>query len=388
MDPLGFSDGSTQSSSRRKRKLSSENTTGSQSRSVNVKQMPIINLEDSTNSLRLENLPGHFSLFSRKPGIPQNILFEHFCWKKANLSIPIGAQDLNFSRSMSEISALCSRGKIRHLNQDRGFVSLVGGKYLSFGVFDGHGTFGHIAAEIAASHFTSALDHQLRMHQNSVKVAMMAASSDIHEICAKNSEMLVDLKNFDKISAECGTTAIVVLVTGQTFYIGGVGDSTCRIYCRQPDSSKNNWSFEGEPIAPHRVEEASDSERERIRTVSGSTLSPASRTIVSKSGVSLRMTRALGHVLLEEAGVSHMMDVEERKFSRRRETILICGSDGFWDEIDLSCGPKYVENLLESCKGELDLVNASLMEKFSSDLRMSDNMVVICAKFSKAELPR
>mmetsp|Transcript_21242 Transcript_21242/g.30049 ORF Transcript_21242/g.30049 Transcript_21242/m.30049 type:complete len:524 (-) Transcript_21242:296-1867(-) len=107
------------------------------------------------------------------------------------------------------------------INQDRSLIKIVEAKQdgpsIWFSVFDGHGPYGHLCSEYAASNILKLVEKHICLGSTAHNAIKQA-----HQIA---HERLTCNRDIDTIQS--GTTATSVLLKGDSFIVSNVGDSSC-----------------------------------------------------------------------------------------------------------------------------------------------------------------
>jgi serine/threonine protein phosphatase PrpC len=236
-------------------------------------------------------------------------------------------------------SVSCSQGFTFHKpNQDRALlVELTDPrnsnvKLVLFGVFDGHGLLGHLAADLCVRLLPSLVN--LHFCQ-SVARGDLDNSQQIPKVLERAlkqlQEMLIDLSQQqredvlehpvsvdpdaltpvpDERRWEFGTTANIGLLDcdRREIYLANIGDSMAMVYAK----TGNAWSS-SQPLAEH-----------------GDKIDSFSKLGSEVPIVRLNMSRALGHLQLRKAGLSTEPEIAVLKLNVRKDYVIVCGSDGLW----------------------------------------------------------
>jgi len=219
-------------------------------------------------------------------------------------------------------------------NQDSHVEAVLGSadcKRFVFGVFDGHGRYGHEISEVAARRVPGHLAAQqdlMKDPEHALKVAIKHTDDDI-------------FSHFTSKVEYSGTTGTVILLdqVNAMMYCANVGDSRAVLGKEVPDAKAPRFeavqlSEDLKPDLPH--------ERERIE-MSGGIVSPyKERSIpvgpprvweslrLEKPG--LAVSRSLGDGCARTLGVIADPVITKRKITPEDRFILL-GTDGLWDSV-------------------------------------------------------
>ncbi|KAF4710667.1 hypothetical protein FOZ63_017108 [Perkinsus olseni] len=238
----------------------------------------------------------------------------------------------------------CKKGlKPESPNQDDFFV--IGIDELGmFGVFDGHGPFGHDVSSFCHDALPGLLIKDEEFYTDPA-AAFARAFRDTHLLCEQASAK----GKFD--CSLSGTTATVVMTRDETVYCAWVGDSRAVIATTNAD---------GEVVAEdlsrdHKPER--DDEKTRIRSRGGqlsvakgaADASPRVRGdpkvrklegdipyrvfLKGKLYPGLAMSRSLGDSIGVSAGVTYEPEIKIRKIDLARDRFVVLCSDGVWEFI-------------------------------------------------------
>jgi serine/threonine protein phosphatase PrpC len=230
-------------------------------------------------------------------------------------------------------------------NQDRIMIlEREGQKLLLFGVFDGHGHLGHVAAElcvqICPGLFTGYLEEQqgeqialaLKKTLERMQEILIEFTKNVRKDVLKAAncyDEFMEESNFEKTRWEFGTTAYLGCLDYEKreLHVANVGDSSAVVFSRTRDS--NIWDS-SKPLEEHNP--LPESERPKG---------------VEYPIVRLAMSRSLGHLQLQFAGISSTPDIRTIRLNPRKEYFILAGSDGLWNAVDCTDIPAVLsdENL-------------------------------------------
>jgi serine/threonine protein phosphatase PrpC len=210
------------------------------------------------------------------------------------------------------------------------------------GLFDGHS--GQKTAEFAASHFHLVLADILNTKENPAE-ALTLACKRIHQEIEQR-----ELKD--------GTTAIILLVQGNVYFIANLGDSRA-VLCT------------GGRAVQISVDHKPDLEDEKERIVkSGGFVAESNRV----NGI-LALSRAIGDLELVPA-ISHEPDIFERPV-REEDEFLILACDGLWDVVSN-------EEAVRIAAEQKNPIEAAVkLRDYAFSLGSNDNITVIVVSFTR-----
>lgn len=270
-----------------------------------------------------------------------------------------------------EYGTACKIGG-RKENQDAVLARLE--PFTIFAVFDGHGNLGKLASSRAKS------IAQTVVETYSVPETKESTEEIIREILQKIDD---DLVQTGKVNDEnFGTTATIAIPYGTDsvngIVVGKVGDSDALVI-----KSENEFL----PLdTSHRVQR-NPSEQKRIKaeggTIRRSYVIPGSNFSneeIFKKKLGLALSRALGHFILRDYGVSQTPEIKD--FATREGDILAIASDGIWDVLKIkSVAKKILRNKEKSLPSVCeDLCKDSLLS-WREKLVDADNMGIVLVKF-------
>ena len=220
------------------------------------------------------------------------------------------------------IAIMCKKGlKVDCPNQDDYFAIIDQNSQL-FGVFDGHGPFGHDISDY--------------VHKNLPKIIMSDPNWE-NDPCKVLKYSFVKCHNElieEAVHLDCsisGTTATVAYISNKKLYISHVGDSRAVIAQKE----KNGKVIAKNLTNDHRSDLPEESERIKrsggeIRQISGDT--PYRVFVPGQSYPGLSMSRAIGDTMSSPLGVICEPEVKVIDIQPNDVFILLC-SDGIWEFI-------------------------------------------------------
>ena len=218
---------------------------------------------------------------------------------------------------------------------------------------------------------------------NNLKKKNIMEAEDINMSSSKNFSKIKLAQNTDKIqlnnlfSNDIGTTANVLLLKNNYFYVANVGDSLSVMYKKEKAIKLNQ---------EHKT--TLDKEYNRIKKCGG-------KLINYRINGKLNITRAIGDLSYKNRnnGLIYEQDVlaipEVMKYSLDDVDFIVMGSDGFWDygdDIQTICDNIYKEIKNNPKKDLCDLIGNIFdkgLAKANNYLRGTDNMSCIIIQFIK-----
>ena len=218
---------------------------------------------------------------------------------------------------------------------------------------------------------------------NNLKKKSIMEAEDINMSSSKNFSKIKLAQNTDKIqlnnlfSNDIGTTANVLLLKNNYFYVANVGDSLSVMYKKEKAIKLNQ---------EHKT--TLDKEYNRIKKCGG-------KLINYRINGKLNITRAIGDLSYKNRnnGLIYEQDVlaipEVMKYSLDDVDFIVMGSDGFWDygdDIQTICDNIYKDIKNNPKKDLCDLIGNIFdkgLAKSNNYLRGTDNMSCIIIQFIK-----
>jgi len=193
-----------------------------------------------------------------------------------------------------------------------------------YGVFDGHGPYGHDISNFVQETLPKCLVQDPRFNSDPTE-ALKAAFPETHRLTVMEPHQL---------RLDCslsGTTATMVVHREGTLYVAHVGDSRAVL------ARKKNGGYEVEDLT-HDHKPSFERERQRILDAGGQVRRlegdiPYRVFLKGKMYPGLSMTRSIGDTAGQKAGVSCDPDVTSRKVQKDWRFMLLC-SDGIWEFIN------------------------------------------------------
>lgn len=221
--------------------------------------------------------------------------------------------------------ASCKKGmKPEQPNQDD-FVVVVEHENLIVGVFDGHGSHGHHISNFVHEHMPKLLLNSGYWVDNPLAAYL--------EVFSKTHKDLLDLCALESTPFDCtlsGCTSSIVTVRGPKLYVAHVGDSRAVLGKRI-----NNKLVAIDLTEDHKPE--NPDEKARIEQSGGEVKKlegdiPVRVFKKGKNFPGIAMSRAIGDLIAQTVGVSHVPEVKELALEPEDEFFIVC-SDGVWEFI-------------------------------------------------------
>lgn len=213
------------------------------------------------------------------------------------------------------------------VNQDRACESHpFGAEQYSrafFGVFDGHGQFGHHVSQFCATNLPKILSKQPDLLEDPIE-ALGRTFHGCHQVLISGK---ID-------SSFSGTTAVCTYVQGNKIYCANAGDSRCVLGSVEDGAwVARDLSIDHKPSRPD--------ERQRIIESGGrvDTCRAANREPIGPLRVWLRnqevpglaMTRSFGDRVAATVGVTHTPEIVTHTYRPGVDKIMVLASDGVWE---------------------------------------------------------
>lgn len=240
-----------------------------------------------------------------------------------------------------------------------------------FGVFDGHGRFGHTVSRLCSQRIPGHLMKQDNILENPKK-AFEAAFRDMDE------EIFDHMQEDAEFS---GTTAVVVLFdpTTRTLHTANVGDSRAILGCNEGSS----WSAVAltEDLKPDL-----DEEKRRIQQFGGhvspimedgEAVGPArvwEDVTLTKPG--LACSRSVGDGCAKRAGVICDPVVTTHKLTPG-QTMLLLATDGLWDSVGNDEAVRIVSKFTCSPQDALEALNDAVRQAEDNELPDDTTIVLV-----------
>lgn len=316
-------------------------------------------------------------------------------WKNAKKVIPKKSLIVNPRRSVIRmencVKCLIAKtrtgtayGKPKPHNQDC-YVTIENfrqAKHESFfGVFDGHGLFGHEISSFVRKAYPACLEKYIgenpNFHIDQGPVLTPQALEDFPEIfkksCSSIQSALINHPHIDVTYS--GTTAITVYLHGKTCICANVGDSRAII-----GRLNENWELV-ELSSDHKPD--THSEKKRIEAAggrvepyfdqnSGSFVGPNRVWLKNQPLPGLAMSRSIGDFLASSVGVVSEPDIFIHNIEKD-DKFLLLASDGIWEALDSFSCVKVVGEYYE--EGNIQGAARVLMDMAEDVWNKRDNSV-------------
>eukprot|EP00747_Dinoflagellata_sp_TGD_P220491 gnl/TRDRNA2_/TRDRNA2_92472_c0_seq1.p1 gnl/TRDRNA2_/TRDRNA2_92472_c0~~gnl/TRDRNA2_/TRDRNA2_92472_c0_seq1.p1 ORF type:complete len:391 (-),score=88.43 gnl/TRDRNA2_/TRDRNA2_92472_c0_seq1:35-1207(-) len=303
-----------------------------------------------------------------------------FADKEAARDWPDGKKD---SASLAEfcVGYACKKGlKPESPNQDDFYILRVEGTGI-YGVFDGHGPYGHDVSNFVHEELPRCFIEDTRFRKEPEQ-ALSAAFPKSHDLVQQIGKDL----HFD--CGLSGTTATLVMHRDDCLYCGHVGDS--RTVVARGDPGRRL-------IAEDLTEDhkpSSESECRRIKEAGGSVRRIEGDIqyrvfVAGKMYPGLSMTRSIGDTAAADAGVCSTPDVKKVKVESDFRFVLVC-TDGIWEfitsqeavDIVAKFAPSEVQRAAE------ELASEAWRRWIQEEGNIVDDITVICFWLSPGKGPR
>eukprot|EP00914_Ancora_sagittata_P012560 GHVO01024114.1.p1 GENE.GHVO01024114.1~~GHVO01024114.1.p1 ORF type:complete len:448 (+),score=78.26 GHVO01024114.1:31-1374(+) len=225
------------------------------------------------------------------------------------------------------IGLACHKGlKPESPNQDDYLALRVPG-WSMYGVFDGHGPYGHIASNFVhlALPFMVLGDKEFESQPLSSMRRAFVKSHHLLEAASEQDDPILD-------SALSGTTATVVLHRGNKLFVSHVGDSKAIVVKSVMEGGHKKYvasdlTIDHKPILPNEKKRIESSGGE-VRRLEGDI--PHRVFAKNRMYPGLAMSRAIGDTIASVLGVISEPDVSEYTIEDDVEFFVLC-SDGVWE---------------------------------------------------------
>jgi len=236
-----------------------------------------------------------------------------------------------------------------------------------FGVCDGHGLLGHVAAEFVRDRITDCVLKFLRdrrkdiltaeIFEETLEFAVRRLNERLRWMIEAEGEAYTTILTQSGCTPrplDYGTTCVVAITDGSTLTVANVGDS--KIMCYYYANGSQGEKVRGE--IPLSVEHSLNNPKEVSRvTRNGGGVSETLRLYpkvmefvqARKLGLSINMSRALGHPVLCKHGLSPTPEFKSIKLEPDMEYFLVAASDGLWDVFSSQEVGKVIHENLVGC---------------------------------------
>eukprot|EP00397_Hematodinium_sp_SG-2012_P003649 GEMP01003657.1.p1 GENE.GEMP01003657.1~~GEMP01003657.1.p1 ORF type:complete len:371 (+),score=54.69 GEMP01003657.1:137-1249(+) len=224
-----------------------------------------------------------------------------------------------------KIGYACKKGmKPESPNQDDFFILLID-DWCLFGVFDGHGPYGHDISSVVHNLVPSYFVHDTNFPDNP-EMAFKNAFLTTHAQCTRQS----DQGRFD--ASLSGTTATCCFLRDDYLYTAHVGDSRCVVGSYVAASGKIVATDISDDHKP-----SNENEKRRIRNAGGQVRKLQGDVnyrvfLKGKLYPGLAMSRSIGDLMGNSAGVTAEPETSKHKIDDT-DRFFILASDGVWEFI-------------------------------------------------------
>ncbi|CAG9332429.1 unnamed protein product [Blepharisma stoltei] len=232
--------------------------------------------------------------------------------------------------NMSYVSSIgvgiaCKKGLKEDPNNQDDFTVLLDKAFQFFGVFDGHGAYGHEISNYIHLLLPKLIIKHEQFEENireAIIQSFFHANSSLVEQCDKPES------TYDCMMS--GTTATTLLIKNKHIFIGHVGDSRAVLCLKNGEAIQaKRLTTDHKPTLP--------GELQRIQSCGGEVKQlpddvPHRIFMKGKDYPGLSTSRALGDAIAQMVGVSPLPQFEDIPFQDNFE-YLIMGSDGVWEFI-------------------------------------------------------
>ena len=233
------------------------------------------------------------------------------------------------------------------INQDSYLVNenIFGQNFNIYGVFDGHGSNGHLISkhisDFVKDYFSNKLNYYLNENEKQnlfIENIVNSFTQNYTNIIRKCSTEL-DKNICTKISydiSQSGSTSTILFFINDLLVCSNVGDSQCYLFnC----SEEELWSFE--PLSKQHL--PSDQQEKKRIIDNGGEIHPyyeedgifeGPDRVYAKHKVypGLCMTRTIGDLLSKKIGIISEPDIITKKINNNSK-FLVVGSDGLWEVV-------------------------------------------------------
>lgn len=273
-----------------------------------------------------------------------------------------------------KVGCVCKKGlKPESPNQDDFCIFRVDGVSL-FGIFDGHGPYGHDISAFVQEALPRAFVQDADFKDNPEK-ALSSAFPATHWKCSETQTE----GHFD--CSLSGTTATIVMHRDGTLYVAHVGDSRAVIA-----TQRSGGEFRGEDVTEDHKPTV-EVERQRIEAAGGQVKRlegdiPHRVFLSGKMYPGLAMSRSIGDTVGAKAGVTSTPDVKSLRVQKDWRFLLLC-SDGIWEFITSQEAVDIVGRFAagDAQKAAESLASEAWNRWVREEGNVVDDITVICAWF-------
>lgn len=244
-----------------------------------------------------------------------------------------------------------------------------------YGVFDGHGPYGHDISNFVQEALPRLLVSDAYFKHDPEK-ALSNAFLDVHKKCMESQTD----GRFDCMLS--GTTATIAMHRDGVFYVAHVGDSRCVLARWRGDELRTE-----ELTTDHKP--TCEDEKKRIQAKGGQVRRlegdiPERVFVSGKLYPGLAMTRSIGDAVGTTAGVTCTPEVKSMKVLKDWRFILVC-SDGVWEFIESKEAVEMVSKYspAEAQKAAENLASVAWNRWIQEEGNVVDDITVICVWFNE-----
>jgi serine/threonine protein phosphatase PrpC len=220
----------------------------------------------------------------------------------------------------------CKKGMKPEMPNQDDFAVVVESSSVILGVFDGHGSHGHHISDYVHENLPRLFLQSSFFHSNPL-AGYLECFSQVHKD-------LIAHCNQEAVTFDCtlsGCTGTLITLRSSKLFVGHVGDSRA-VLGRRLSSGK---LFSVDLTTDHKPE--LEGEKQRILDSGGEVKKlegdiPSRVFKKGKNFPGIAMSRAIGDLIAQTVGVSHIPDVMEIDLTDEDEFVVVC-SDGVWEFI-------------------------------------------------------
>jgi serine/threonine protein phosphatase PrpC len=229
------------------------------------------------------------------------------------------------------IGLSCIKGaKEDYRNQDD-FAIYLSNELSILGVFDGHGPTGDSLSNFAQETIlASILEMKESVGTDGMNQSLCEVFRKCHLEVKQHDSNVNDRSIFDADAS--GTTATVIIVEQHLITAASVGDSRCILGI---ESKRGSGKFKCIDLTSDHSADRRD-ERKRIEAAGGEVRLlkgdiPFRVFVKNQMYPGLAMTRAIGDVCGEEAGVTSEPEIQQYRIDPKLSSFIVLASDGVWE---------------------------------------------------------
>ncbi|KAI3805263.1 hypothetical protein L1987_27480 [Smallanthus sonchifolius] len=267
--------------------------------------------------------------------------------------------------NVHNLVSVCSKRGEKGVNQDCCIVWEEFGcqkDMMFFGIFDGHGPWGHYVAKRVSDSMPSSLlcNWQEMLLEASLDPKKLDGfhlwKSSFMKTCADVDQDLQHSRKFD--SFHSGTTALAVVRQGELLVIANVGDSRAVLATTSEDGClvPVQLTVDFKPNLPY--------EAKRILECKGRVFCMEDEPGVhrvwlpNEDSPGLAMSRAFGDYCVKDFGLISVPEVTQRLITSK-DQFLVLASDGVWDVISNQEAVEIVSSTVDKSKSAKRLVECA-----------------------------